>query len=214
MTLRIGLTGGIASGKSTVAAHFAALGIAVIDADEVGRELLQPGSALLEQIFERFAPGILQLYGLPLRRPDGSLDRRLLRGLVFEEPAERAALEALLHPAIQARMEALAAAATSPYQVHVVPLLVEGHSESRYDRVLVVDCPPALQLERLVKRDGTDAQQAQAMLDAQVSRARRLASADDVILNDADPEALVPQVSALDRKYRTLANAVSPPLPR
>lgn len=205
MALRVGLTGGIASGKSIVAQRFAALGVPIIDADEVGRELVAPGSALLQTILERFGPATLQRYGHALIRGEGSLDRALLRRLVFEDAAERRALEALLHPQIRARIEALAAAVSGPYQLHVVPLLVESHAEARYDRVLVVDCPAAQQLKRLRERDGIDERQARTMLDAQVSRELRLAAADDVIVNDAAPEELAPQVQALDQKYRALA---------
>jgi len=207
MALRVGLTGGIASGKSTVATRFETLGAAVIDADQVSRALMQAGSPLLAQVLERFGPAVAQRYGRPLTRFDGNLDRSLLRRLIFEDAGERRALEALLHPAIRARMDELAAQAQSPYQLHVVPLLVENHARSRYDRVLVIDCPVELQLARLMARDGMDAQQAQAMLAAQAPRAEHLAAADDIIMNDADPAALDPQVRALDRKYRALAHA-------
>jgi dephospho-CoA kinase len=205
MTLRVGLTGGVASGKSEVARHFAALGVTVIDADQLAREVVAPGTALLARLIERFGPEVLRRYGAPLRREDGSLDRALLRRLVFEDPAQRAALEALVHPAVRARTEALALQAAGDYQIHVIPLLVETRSQGRFGRILVVDCPEALQLSRLRARDGLDLAQAQAMLAAQASRSERLAAADDVIVNDADAAALVPKVAALDRKYRTLA---------
>lgn len=197
--LRIGLTGGIASGKSSVSRLFSALGVPVIDTDEIARALVAPGTPLLEQILARF--------GGELRRSDGSLDRAALRRLVFESPERRRELDALTHPAILARAEQLAGAASGPYQIHVIPLLTETHSASRYDRVLVVDCPEALQLERLQARDGCDAAQAQAMLAAQASRAQRLALADDVIVNDSAPAALVPKVAALDQQYRALVRA-------
>lgn len=207
MVLRVGLTGGVASGKSEVARHFGALGVAVIDADQVAREVVAPGTALLTQLLEHFGPQALHRYGLSLQCGDGSLDRTLLRRLIFEDPAQRLALEALMHPAIRARTEALALQAAGVYQIHVIPLLVETHSQARFGRILVVDCPEALQLERLRARDGLDLAQAQSMLAAQASRPERLAAADDVIVNDAEPAALAPKVAALDQIYRTLAHA-------
>lgn len=203
--LRVGLTGGIASGKSTVAQRFSALGVPVIDADQVSRELLGPGAPLLQRILERFGPVVRDRYDQSLRRDDGSLHRALLRRLVFDDPDERRALEALTHPAIRARMAALAALAGGPYQIHIIPLLVENHAESRVDRVLVVDCPEALQLARLAARDGVSLTQARAMLAAQAARSVRLAAADDIIVNDAGEDALAPQVNALHRKYLSLA---------
>jgi dephospho-CoA kinase len=197
--LRIALTGGIASGKSTVAQMFGALGIPVIDADQVARDVVAPGTPLLGQVFDNF--------GAQLRRGDGSLDRTALRRLVFEDAGKRSQLEALLHPAIRARTEQLAAQAAGPYQIHVIPLLVETGAGSHYDRVLVVDCPQAVQLARLRSRDGCDTLQASAMLAAQASREARLAVADDVIVNDARPADLAPKVSALHQRYLALAAA-------
>jgi dephospho-CoA kinase len=195
--LRIGLTGGIASGKSTVAHMFAALGVAVIDADQVARDVVAPGTALLARVIEEF--------GAQLRRADGSLERTALRRLVFEDPGKRSRLEALLHPAIRARTEQLAAQARGGYQIHVIPLLVETNAGSQYQRVLVVDCPEALQLARLQARDGCDAEQARAILGSQAGRAARLAAADDVILNDSGTADLAPKVAALHQKYLGLA---------
>jgi dephospho-CoA kinase len=197
--LRIGLTGGIASGKSTVSRLFGALGVPVIDADEVARDVVAPGSLLLQQVFEKFGP--------QLRRPDGSLDRTGLRRMILADAGRRRQLETLLHPAISVRTEKMAAQAGGPYQIHVIPLLVETHAGSRVDRVLVVDCPPALQLARLLARDGCDADQARAMLDAQASREARLAAADDVIANDGEAADLAPKVAALHQKYQQLAAA-------
>lgn len=205
--LRVGLTGGIASGKTLIAGQFAALGAAVIDADQVARELTAPGAPLLGEILERFGALVEQRFGSKLLRVDGSLDRALLRRLVFEDAEQRRSLEGLLHPRIRARMAALSEQLGGIYQVHIVPLLVETGSARRYDRVLLVDCPEALQLQRLQARDGIDPKEAQAMLAAQASRAARLAAANDVIVNDAEPEALGPKVAALDRKYRELARA-------
>lgn len=197
--LRIGLTGGVASGKTSVSLLFGALGVPVIDADQVARDVVAPGTRLLAQVFENFGP--------QLQRADGSLDRPALRRLVFSDIRTRRQLEALLHPAIRVRTELLAAKAGGRYQIHVIPLLVETHVESQYDRVLVVDCPESLQLARLQARDGCDAQQAQTMLASQASREARLAVADDVILNDGQPADLTPKVAALHQKYLALAAA-------
>lgn len=197
--LRVGLTGGVASGKSTVAQLFAELGVPIIDTDEIARELTAPGAPLLAQVIAHF--------GEPLRRPDGTLDRQALRRIVFADADARRELESLLHPAIRARAEQLAERAGGPYQLHLVPLLVESGLRSRYDRVLVVDCPEPLQLARLQARDAASAEQARAMLAAQAPRAARLVAADDVIVNDGTIEALRPQIAALDRRYRTLRTA-------
>jgi dephospho-CoA kinase len=199
---RVGLTGGIASGKSAVAALFAALGVPVIDADIVARELVARGTPLLASLFERFGVGI--------RAPDGSLDRSALRRLVFGNDTLRRELESLLHPAIRARTEQLAMVAGGPYQLHVVPLLVETNAKLRFARVLLVDCPQSLQLERLLARDHLAPTEARAMLAAQASRAARLAVADDVIVNDGALDDLAPQVAALHVRYLELAASLSP----
>lgn len=205
--LRVALTGGIASGKSTVAREFAKLGAAVIDADQVARELTKAGAPLVDEIVQRFGAVTLERLQVPLLRPDGTLDRSALRQLVFQDAELRRQLEALLHPRIRARMERLGAEADGPYQIYVVPLLVETGGARRFDHVLVVDCPQALQLERLRARDGMDGEPARAMLAAQASRAARLAIANEVIRNDGALEALAPQIMALDQKYRALARA-------
>jgi dephospho-CoA kinase len=203
--LRVGLTGGIASGKSTVARLFEALGVPVIDADVVSRELLQPGSPLLQQVYERFDATALARYGQSLRRADGTLERALLRRLIFDDPAERQALEAMTHPAIRTRMQERSSQLGGAYQIHVIPLLVENKAAARVDRVLVVDCPEALQLQRVRARDGASESQARALLAAQATRQARLAAADDVITNEGDVAALAPQVQALHQKYLELA---------
>jgi dephospho-CoA kinase len=197
--LHVGLTGGVASGKTTVSLLFGALGVPVIDADQVARDVVAPGTRLLAQVFENFGP--------ELRRADGSLDRSALRRLVFTDTRSRRQLEALLHPAIRVRTELLAAKAGGAYQIHVIPLLVETHAGSQYERVLLVDCPESLQLARLLARDGGDAQQALLLLSSQASREARLAAADDVILNDGEPADLKPKVAALHQKYLALAAA-------
>jgi dephospho-CoA kinase len=144
-------------------------------------------------LFDRFGPAI--------RGADGGLDRSALRRIVFDDAALRQELEGLLHPAIRARTEELAAAADGCYQLHVVPLLVETDSAGSYDRVLVVDCPESLQWARLRAREGLSEQEARAMLAAQATRAARLAVADDVIVNDGALESLPPQVAALHARY-------------
>ncbi len=193
----IGLTGGIASGKSTVAKLFGALGVPIIDTDQIAREVVEPGQPPLERLVERFGQGILT--------PDGHLDRPKLREIVFSDPKARADLEALTHPAIGTAVEALSAAAGGPYQILVIPLLVEKGLGSRVDRVLVVDCPEELQIRRLQARDGSTREQAQAILNVQTSRAARLKAANDVILNESDIAALRDQVFALHGHYLELA---------
>ncbi|MBS0387011.1 MAG: dephospho-CoA kinase [Proteobacteria bacterium] len=195
--MRVALTGGIASGKSTVARLFAALGVPVIDMDELAREVVAPGSALLAQVYARFGAGV--------RSADGSLDRRALRELVFRDARARHDLEALLHPAIVARAAQLSAAAGGPYQIIVVPLLAESGAAGQYDRVLVVDCDEALQRARLAQRDGASAASVEAALSAQATRATRLALADEVIRNEGSPAELGPKVRELHRQYLELA---------
>ncbi len=194
---RVGLTGGIASGKSTAANFFAALGVPILDSDQIARDVVEPGQPPLERLVERFGPGILT--------PDGHLDRPALRDIVFSDPKARADLEALTHPAIGAALEAQSAAAGGPYQILVIPLLVEKNLAAHVDRVLVVDCDEALQVRRLRERDGSTAAQVQAILSAQVARAARLKAADDVIHNDADLSAVRDQVAALHARYLELA---------
>jgi len=201
-TFRIGLTGGIASGKSTVARLFAALGVPVIDADQLAREVTARGTALLARIGARF--------GARFITTDGGLDRRALRELVFADPKARADLEALTHPAIFEALEQRSAMAEGAYQVLVLPLLVEKHHEWLVDRVLVVDCEEALQIRRLQARDGSTLDEAQAILAAQASRAARLEAADDVLTNDGDLQSLRKQIEQLHLRYLRLA-AEAPP---
>jgi dephospho-CoA kinase len=196
---RVGLTGGIASGKSTVARLFAALGIPIIDSDELAREVVAPGQPLLTQIAEQFGSHVIAA--------DGSLDRRVLRDVVFADPSARAALEALTHPAIAEASERQARAVGGPYQIHAIPLLVEKKLASRVDRVLVVDCDEETQIRRLQARDGSTIEQARAILAAQASRAERLAAADDVVSNSGDMQALRRQVEKLHVSYLEFAKA-------
>lgn len=194
---RVGLTGGIASGKSTVARLFEALCVPVIDTDVLAREVVAPGQPLLAQIAERFGTGVLAA--------DGSLDRRALRALVFADPAARADLERLTHPAIRVLLEQRSAAARGDYQIHVIPLLVETGGRVRVERVLVVDCSEELQIRRLQARDGSTLEQAREILASQASRTTRLAAADDVIENTGDLATVRDRVAALHLSYRELA---------
>jgi len=194
---RVGLTGGIASGKSTAAEFFGALGVPILDSDKIAREVVEPGQPPLERLVERFGPSILT--------PDGHLDRPALRNIVFSDPRARADLEALTHPAIGATMEARSAAAGGPYQILVIPLLVEKGLGSHVDRVLVVDCDEAQQIRRLGQRDGSSHEQAEAILRAQAPRAVRLKAADDVIHNDTGIDSMQKQVTDLHSRYLKLA---------
>lgn len=193
----VGLTGGIASGKSTVAGAFRRLGITVIDADVVSRQVVEPGSPLLAALADRFGSAILD--------PDGRLNRARLRALVFSDAATLAALNSLTHPVIRARLLADAAAAVGPYVLLEVPLLVEGGLSREVDRILVVDCDEARQRERVVARDGSGPAEVDAILKAQASRAARLAAADDVVENSGSLADLDVAVADLDRRYRALA---------
>jgi dephospho-CoA kinase len=199
--LRIGLTGGIASGKSSVSARFRELGVSVIDADESARRVVAPGTPGLAAVLREFGPDLLDA--------DGNLDRRRLRTLVFSDPDKRRSLESILHPLIHADMEREATLATGPYLIMVIPLLVEGASRNRVDRILVVDVPEPLQLERLQARDGASLDQARAMLGAQATRENRLQAADDMLQNVGTFAELRGRVDALHQRYLQLA-AVKP----
>ncbi|MGE8279018.1 MAG: dephospho-CoA kinase [Stenotrophomonas sp.] len=199
-TFIIGLTGGIASGKSEVSRRFEALGITVADADIAAREVVAAGSPALAQIAALFGDGILLA--------DGTLDRARLRQRVFASNDERRALEAITHPAIRARVRSICENANSPYAVAAIPLLTEAGGKASYpwlQRVLVVDAPEAVQHARLLSRDNITAELADQMIQAQASRKQRLAIADDVIVNDGHPDALQARIEALDARYRALA---------
>ena len=195
----VALTGGIASGKSECARRFAALGASVIDADVVARELVQPGMPALGEIAATFGAQMLDA--------SGSLERAEMRALVFGDPEARRRLEAILHPRVRVEMLVRTSAAQGPYALLVIPLLVETAGYDWVDRVLVVDIPRELQLARAIARDHMAPSLAEAMIDAQVSRERRLAVADDVIDNSGSPEALDAQVAALHRAYVEFAAA-------
>lgn len=193
---RIGLTGGIASGKSTVAGMFAAYGVPVIDTDVIARDVVGPGSPALEEIANEFGPGVL--------RDDGQLDRAAMRRIAFSSDERRRRLEAIVHPRIREQTKARSAAAGGPYQLVVVPLLAESPMRHEMDRILVVDIPEAMQLERLLARDAGDRAQAERMIAAQASRDSRLAIADDVVDNSGDLSATRRQVDDLHRRYLAL----------
>ncbi|UOV04540.1 dephospho-CoA kinase [Pseudoxanthomonas sp. F37] len=198
----IGLTGGIASGKSALEKAFAAHGVVVADADLIARQVVAPGEPALAAVVEHFGAGVLQA--------DGQLDRAALRVRVFGDPDQRRALEAVLHPAIRARLEAICRAAPGPYAIAMVPLLTEGGGRAAYPwlhRILVVDTPAAVQKARLMQRDGIDATLADQMMAAQASRAQRLALADDIVVNDGDIHHLQHAADALHLRYLALATA-------
>ncbi|WP_018078123.1 dephospho-CoA kinase [Thiobacillus denitrificans] len=199
----VGLTGGIGSGKSTVADCFAAHGVPVIDTDVIARDLTAPGGAALE--------AIRAVFGETVMRADGTLDRAALRRRVFADTGERRRLEAILHPRIRRAVEQARAALTASYVLIVIPLLVETDGyRDLLNRVLVVDCPEELQIARVMARSGLARDEVVAMLAAQAGRVQRLAAADDVIVNTASPEALRSPVAALHRRYQTLASVPSP----
>ncbi|NND35675.1 MAG: dephospho-CoA kinase [Gammaproteobacteria bacterium] len=195
--LRVGLTGGIASGKSLVASMFAKLGVPVIDTDQVARDVVAPGQPALQEIRAQFGPDVIL--------PSGELDRRRLRRLIFEEDSRREALEAILHPSIRRETLARAGRAGGPYQILVVPLLVETGFGALMDRVLVVDCPTDVQRTRLSSRDAESLEQMDRMLAAQATREERLAVADDVIDNSGDVDDTRAQVEALHAMYLSMA---------
>jgi dephospho-CoA kinase len=195
--LRIGLTGGIASGKSTVEERFKELGVFVVNADDSARAVVAPGEPGLAAVVERFGAGILTA--------QGELDRRAMRSLIFSDGTQRQALESILHPLIRADMEQRCSRAAGPYLILSIPLLVEGNSRGRIDRVLVVDADESLQLARLVSRDSVSEAEAHATLAAQASRASRLALADDVLVNSGTVAELRQAVDRLHQRYLELA---------
>jgi dephospho-CoA kinase len=196
---RVALTGGIASGKTMVAHLFAARGVPVIDTDVIARQVVEPGEPALAAVVDAFGAQVLG--------EDGRLDRRRMREHVFADAAARRRLESILHPAIRAEMERQSRAAGGPYQLLVIPLLVESGRRDHVDRVLVVDVPEVTQVERLMRRDASTREQAEAALRAQATRDARLAFADDVIENSGDLAALEAQVAAFHRDYLRRAGA-------
>ena len=202
LPLRIGLTGGIASGKSVVADLFAELGVPIIDTDVIAREVVQPGRPALDEIRSRFGEHMIDAVG--------NLDRAALREAIFSDDQARLDLEAILHPRIGAETRRQAEAAEGAYQVIVVPLLTSSPLIRFVDRVLVVDCDEATQLQRLLARDSESIDQARRILAAQAGREDRLKVADDVIDNNRSLQDLRSEVTALDQKYRRLAGLPDP----
>jgi dephospho-CoA kinase len=194
----VGLTGGIGCGKSTVADLFAALGATIVDTDVIAHALTAPQGAAMPAIVAEFGPDFAQ--------PDGALDRARMRTLVFSDATARARLEAILHPRIRAATEAAGQAATGAYVIYVVPLLIESGSwRERVTRVLAIDCGEDTQVARVMQRSHLSADEVRAIMATQVTRARRLAEADDVVDNDAGLEALRAQVQALHERYLALS---------
>lgn len=198
----VGVTGGIASGKSTVARAFAALGVPWVDADDVAREVVEPGEPALAEIAGRYGERVLQ--------PDGGLNRRALREIVFADESERRWLESVTHPRIRQRIVAhleRLQAEGAPYVLLVSPLLFESGQSELADRCLVIDVPESLQIARTAARDDVDDAQARAIVAAQMPRSERLARADDVIDNTGSEADLAAQVAELDRRYRQLTTS-------
>ena len=198
MGYTVALTGGIGSGKSTVADEFTHLGVTVIDADIIARQVVEPGTPALLAIAERFGPQMIN--------DDGCLNRRRLRERIFAHSEDKAWLNALLHPLIQQETRRQMQASTSPYLLWVVPLLVENRLTDKADRVLVVDVPKETQIERTIRRDGVSREHAEHILAAQATREQRLAAADDVIENMGSADAVASHVARLHEKYLMLAS--------
>jgi dephospho-CoA kinase len=193
----VGLTGGIGSGKSTVADLFVELGAGLVDTDAIARELTLADGAAMPALTAEFGPGILAA--------DGALDRAAMRQLAFADPSARSRLEGILHPLIRHLSAERCQAATEPYVILAVPLLVEsGTYRERCDRIVVVDCPESLQIQRVMSRNGLSAEEVRAIMAAQATRQQRLAVADDVVVNDADRTNIYGQVKALHSNYLTL----------
>lgn len=189
----VGLTGGIGCGKSTVADAFAQHGIDIIDADLMAREVVKPGTPGLDALIDRFGKGILN--------PEGALDRQALRTQIFADPKAREQLESILHPLIWTAMRAAHAEVKSPYCIMAIPLLIESGNLNRVNRILVVDCPPELQIQRAMQRDHASREHIEAVLAAQASRKQRLAAADDVLDNSGSHQDLQTKISQLHQQY-------------
>jgi dephospho-CoA kinase len=200
VTLVVGLTGGIGSGKSAAAEEFARLGAAVVDTDVIAHELTGSGGLAIAAIKKRFGEEAIG--------PDGAMDRKKMRDRVFAQPAAKRELEALLHPMIREESARRIAAARAPYVVHVVPLLIESPDyRRRVSRVLVVDVPEETQVARVRSRSGLSEDEVRAIMRTQVPRAQRLAAADDVLDNGGSRDALRTQVAALHEKYLQFARS-------
>jgi dephospho-CoA kinase len=195
--LKIGLTGGIGSGKSTVCRLFAEIGVPIVDADLIARQLVEPGQPALSLIVTSF--------GSQMLNQDGSLNRVRLRDAVFADAAKKRELDGIMHPLVYAQIAAEVNALTADYCVIAVPLLLESKNPYAVDRVLLIDCPVDVQIARVIARDKLTRQQVQAIIDSQMSRPERLSKAHDVIENVAGPEQLAEQVKRLHNSYILLA---------
>jgi dephospho-CoA kinase len=195
--LIVGLTGGIASGKTTVADMFAQRGVPLVDADVSAREAVRAGSPGLAAVANAFGPGVLTA--------DGELDRRALRQRVFADPEQRRHLETILHPLIRQHLQQRLLSLSGPYALLVAPLLLEGDLSSMVHRILVIDAPEDVQIARVMRRDGSSRQEAEAILTAQMPRSERLARADAVVVNDDGLDALERQVERLHQAYLQMA---------
>lgn len=191
--LRVGLTGGIGSGKTTVKRLFDELGTPAIDADETSRRITRPGQEAFDEVVAQFGKGCLD--------ETGHLDRRRLRALIFSAPALKKKLEAIIHPRVRAEIQAFTQRVTHPYCIICIPLLLETGAQSTVDRVLVVDAPEALQLARVSQRDNTEERQTRSIMNSQVGRAERLQAAHDVIVNDGSTRDLKIRVANLHARY-------------
>lgn len=197
--LRVGLTGGIGSGKSTVCDLFAELGVPIVDADVIARQLVAPGQPALTKLAEVFGSSIIE--------QDGSLNRAILRQLAFTNELNKQKLDAIMHPLIYDEIETQIADLKTAYCIMAIPLLLETQKKHTVDRVLVVDCPPFMQLKRVIARDKISAEQAEAIIALQAAREARLAAADDVIDNSTSQTALAEQVKSLHNSYLLLATS-------
>lgn len=191
--LKIGITGGIGSGKSTAAEYFAELGIEIIDADKIAHELTAINTPCANKIIMHFGNKVLN--------KDGTLNRKYLRKIIYQDPKQKKWLEGLLHPIIYAQMRTRIKKVKSPYCVLVIPLLFETHAKNIVDRVLVIDSPEELQIERTLKREQISKTELKKIFSAQISRTKRLAQADDIIYNDKSLHSLKRQVQKLHKKY-------------
>jgi len=197
-TLVVGLTGGIGSGKTTVANGFHALGIPVIDADKLARELVEPGQPALDEIISTF--------GTEALTPEGGLDRNYMRQRIFADPVQKSQLEAILHPKIRLRIRVLLANIKAPYCIVVIPLLLETRQTDLVDRILVVDSPEKEQLSRVAARDGLSDNAIMVIISSQTDRNTRLAAADDIIVNDRGMSDLDGQIQKLHRRYMDITH--------
>ncbi len=197
---KVGLTGGIGSGKSATSDTFASLGVHVVDADIVAREVVEPGTTALKAIEEHFGVSILE--------SDGGLDRKALRQIIFSDPTEKDWLERLLHPIIRDEIIRQLNEAHSAYSILVSPLLFETDQHLLVDRSLLIDVPEALQLERAAKRDDSTAADIRKIMDSQMPRLQKLEKADDIICNDASLEVLRERIKQLHQQYLQLSDSI------